>query len=95
MAESRAMPEDPRDMIVPAAVGDSEEGAPETSFQMAEMTLELPAYLVEECRDAVAFLSGLRESLTMEQLAEIALQSYLKQLRDEHNRGGPFPERKA
>ena len=56
-------------------------------------TFHLPADLVDECRNAVVWLAGPQERLTMARLAENALRSELERLREKHTNGEPFPER--
>lgn len=56
-------------------------------------TFHLPADLVDECRNAVVWLAGPPERLTMARLAEIALRGELDRLRRKHTKGKPFPPR--
>ena len=56
-------------------------------------TFHLPADLVNECRNAVVWLAGPQERLTMARLAENALRSELDRLRKKHTKGKPFPSR--
>lgn len=56
-------------------------------------TFHLPANLVNECRNAVVWLAGPQERLTMARLAENALRRELDRLRKKHTKGKPFPER--
>lgn len=56
-------------------------------------TFHLPADLVNECRNAVVWLAGPQERLTMARLAENALRSELDRLQKKHTKGKPFPER--
>lgn len=56
-------------------------------------TFHLPADLVNECRNAVVWLAGPPERLTMARLAENALRSEIFRLRKKYTKGKPFPER--
>jgi post-segregation antitoxin (ccd killing protein) len=58
-------------------------------------TLYLPADLLEEARDAAVFLAGYPVRLTLTRLAENALRSELRRLKEEHNDGQDFPPRAA
>jgi hypothetical protein len=51
----------------------------------------IPAELLDQCRDAVAFLAGPPLHLTLAELAESALREKLDRLRSEFNGGKPFP----
>src|SRR4051812_2833630 len=54
-------------------------------------SFNLPDELVQEARDAVAYLGGPPLYLTLAQLAEEGIRLRLEQLKREHNRGKPFP----
>lgn len=56
-------------------------------------TFHLPVDLVDECRNAVVWLAGPPERLTMARLAENALRSEIDRLRKKHTKGKPFPKR--
>ena len=56
-------------------------------------TFHLPVALVNECRNAVVWLAGPQERLTMARLAENALRGELDRLRKKYTKGKPFPER--
>ena len=56
-------------------------------------TLYLPADLLDEARDAAVFLAGYPVRLTLTKLAEDALRSELRRLKDAHNDGRDFPPR--
>jgi hypothetical protein len=58
-------------------------------------TLLLAADLVEDLRDAVVYLAGPPERLTLAALAEHALRRELDRLRAKHTGGKPFPRRDA
>ncbi len=58
-------------------------------------TLYLPAELLEEARDAAVFLAGYPVRLTLTRLAEDALRSELRRLKEEHHDGQDFPPRTA
>lgn len=51
----------------------------------------IPEELYQEARDAVAFLGGPPLYLTLAQLAEDALRDKLDELKEQHNKGKPFP----
>lgn len=51
----------------------------------------IPAELLDQCRDAVAFLAGPPLHLTLAELAEGALREKLDRLQAEFNGGKPFP----
>jgi|WetSurMetagenome_2_1015567.scaffolds.fasta_scaffold03061_8 hypothetical protein len=63
----------------------------EPTTSKTRATFHLPTPVVEECRDAVVFLAGPPERLTMARLVERAIQKELKVLRDKYNKGKPFP----
>jgi len=77
------MPDDPRDLVIPRLA--PAPAAPELTPVL------LPASLVQECRDAVAFLAGKTPGLTVERVVEVALWERLARLWAEHNDGEPFP----
>ena len=56
-------------------------------------TLYLPADLLDEARDATVYLAGYPVRLTLTKLAEDALRSELRRLKDAHNDGQDFPPR--
>jgi len=58
-------------------------------------TFHVPADLFEECRNAVVFLSGPPERLTLAELAENALRRELERLSRRHNAGKAFPQRRS
>lgn len=59
----------------------------------AKITVELPADLVEECRNAVVFLSGPPDRLTLAGLIGDALREELDRLRNLRTGGESFPQR--
>ena len=61
----------------------------------ARATWDLPADLLEECRDAVVFLAGPPCHHTMASLVEEALRRELARLKREHRKGQDFPKRAA
>lgn len=67
--------------------------SPSARTPKVRATFHLPADLVDECRNAVVWLAGPQERLTMARLAENALRSELDRLRKKHTKGKPFPER--
>ena len=56
-------------------------------------TLYLPKDVLDEARNAVVHLAGNPVRLTLTKLAENALRSELKRLKDLHNEGKDFPPR--
>ncbi len=58
-------------------------------------TFILPEDLSEELRDAVVYLAGPPERMTLAALAEHALRHELERLRSKHRGGKPFPRRDA
>ena len=52
----------------------------------------IPEELYQEARDVVAFLGGPPLYLTLAQLAEDALRDKLADLKQQHNKGNPFPK---
>lgn len=58
-------------------------------------TFILPEDLSEELRDAVVYLAGPPERMTLAALAEHALRRELERLRAKHRGGKPFPRRDA
>lgn len=67
--------------------------APSTRRPKERATFHVPADLLEQARNAVYWLSGPPERLTLAGLVERALAVELKRLHDQHNKGEPFPER--
>ena len=63
------------------------------SLAKVRATLYLPECLLEEARDAVVHLAGNPVRLTLTKLAEDALRSKLRELKDQHNNGEDFPRR--
>lgn len=58
-------------------------------------TFLIPEEILQEARNAVAFLAGPPLHLTLAQLAEEALGEKLARLQKEFNQGRPFPEFKG
>jgi hypothetical protein len=56
-------------------------------------TLYLPPDLLEEARDAAAFLAGYPARLTLTRLVENAFRAEIQRLKDEYNQGRDFPPR--
>ena len=56
-------------------------------------TLYLPADLLDEARNAAVYLAGYPVRLTLTQLADQALRTELRRLKDAHNHGKDFPPR--
>src|SRR4051794_33201884 len=81
----------------PKRSGKAREGQPATARaekpKKVRATFHLPAELIEEVRDAVVFLSGPPNRLTLALLAENALRRELGRLKQVHNAGGNFPRR--
>lgn len=61
----------------------------------AKITFSLPDDLLEECRNAVDFLSGPPTRLTFAALVERALRRELASLRGKHCEGNAFPSREG
>jgi hypothetical protein len=61
--------------------------------ERTKITVELPADLVEECRNAVVYLSGPPDRLTLAGLIADAIREKLDRLRILRNTGEPFPQR--
>jgi hypothetical protein len=64
-----------------------------TDAKKVRATLYLPADVLEEARDATVFLAGYPVRLTLTRLAEEALRSELRRLKDCYNNGQDFPIR--
>ena len=60
-----------------------------------KLTSEVPAELRREVSDAVDFLSGPPERLTLTAFVTAALASELQRLKKIHRRGEPFPQRQG
>ncbi len=56
-------------------------------------TFHVSTEVLDRARNAVFWLSGPPERLTLGRLVERALIDYLKRLEKEHNKGKPFEER--
>ncbi len=56
-------------------------------------TFHLTEDIVEEARNAVVFLSGPPERLTLASLTERALKKEIDKLKEKHNNGEDFPPR--
>lgn len=79
------------DMVTPARRSKS---APEPKrVSKVRATFHIPADLLDECRNAVVWLAGPPERLTMARLAENALRREIARLRKKHTKGEAFPER--
>jgi hypothetical protein len=61
--------------------------------ERTKITVELSADLVEECRNAVVYLSGPPDRLTLAGLVADALREELDRLRNLRNEGESFPQR--
>lgn len=62
--------------------------------QTVKTTLYLPQEISEGCRDAVIYLAGHPEYLTLTTLIENALRRELDRLKDRYTDGKPFPTRR-
>lgn len=58
-------------------------------------TLYLPEEVLDEARDAAAYLAGYPAYLSLTKLAENALRTELERLKQLHNDGCNFPARSA
>ncbi len=56
-------------------------------------TLYLPEDVLDEARDAAAYLGGHPAYLTLTKLVEQALRSELQRLKEDFNQGESFPRR--
>lgn len=65
----------------------------ETGSRKVRATLYLPADLLEEARDAAVYLAGYPVRMTLTRLAEEALRTELRRLKDQFNQGLDFPVR--
>ena len=68
------------------------EAAP-TRPEKARATFHLSTELTDQVRDAVVFLAGHPEHLTMAAFVENAMRHELERLKKKHNKGKPFPRR--
>ncbi|MEY2849619.1 MAG: hypothetical protein RI885_2286 [Actinomycetota bacterium] len=65
----------------------------QAAIRMVHFTSYLPADLVEEIRNAAAFLAGPPLHLNLSRLMIDAATAHLAKLRKSQNAGRPFPER--
>ena len=72
------------DPLVPVAL-------PRGHMEKIKASFYVPSALVEECRDAVAFLAGPPLHLSLSQLVEEAIREKLDRLKVEQHSGKPFP----
>jgi hypothetical protein len=63
------------------------------SPKKARATFHLSTELTDQVRDAVVFLAGPPEHLTMAAFVENAMRHELERLKKKHNKGKPFPDR--
>lgn len=71
----------------------TEASASEKSGSRSKITFSLPDELLEECRNAVDYLSGPPTRLTLAAFVERALRRELASLKTKHNEGNAFPSR--
>ncbi len=67
--------------------------APTGDSPKVRATLYLSAEVLNEARNATVHLAGYPVRLTLTRLAEDALRSELRRLKDKYNGGADFPER--
>ena len=79
-----------------AAPGEDEqtEESPSRRDLTVKTTLYLPREISEGCRDAVIYLAGHPEYLTLTTLIERALRNELDRLQTVYTEGKPFPQRR-
>jgi hypothetical protein len=77
----------------PAAAPPTGPPSPAVPRQRAKLTVQLPAELVEELRDAVVFLPTQGVQATVAGLVTQALPDQLAWLRDQYHDGHRFPQR--
>ena len=65
----------------------------EANTRRVRATLYLSSELLEQARDATVYLAGYPARLTLARLAEDALRSELRRLKDQYNNGQEFPAR--
>lgn len=65
----------------------------EANTRKVRATLYLPSELLEQARDAAVYLAGYPARLTLARLAEDALRSELRRLKEQYNNGQDFPVR--
>jgi len=65
----------------------------EANSRRVRATLYLPSELLEQARDATVYLAGYPTRLTLARLAEDALRTELRRLKDQYNNGQDFPAR--
>ena len=71
-----------------------DEEAPAQRELTVKTTLYLPKEISEGCRDAVIYLAGHPEYLTLTTLIERALRNELERLQATYTEGKPFPQRR-
>lgn len=77
----------------PSATAATHPPAPAAQRQRSKLTVQLPAELVDELRDAVVFLPTQGVQATVAGLVTQALEHELATLREQHHDGHPFPAR--
>jgi hypothetical protein len=98
----KALLKDPLDMFMPTnAEETTEEITPhkvkkkssQGRVRKIRSTFHLTEDIIEEARNAVVFLSGPPERLTLGSLTEMALEKEIARLKKKHNNGEDFPQR--
>ncbi len=93
---ARAAPKTTQPAPATPSAAKTTQPAPATpSAAKVRTTFILPEDLSEELRDAVVYLAGPPERMTLAALAEHALRRELERLRAKHRGGKPFPRRDA
>ena len=98
----KALLKDPLEMYMPASSQESAEEivAPKKTNKVAQgrgrkvrSTFHLTEDILEEARNAVVFLSGPPERLSLASLTEKALEREIARLKKKHTAGKDFPQR--
>lgn len=93
-ASSSAAKATPKGPVKAAAKGEGAVEKPSRRSVTVKTTLYLPQEISEGCRDAVIYLAGHPEYLTLTTLIENALRRELDRLKDRYTDGQPFPTRR-
>ncbi|TAN31383.1 hypothetical protein EPN29_13565 [bacterium] len=95
MAKRKALGSDPFDAVLPAARPAPVEARVDeaSSTGAVRLGIRFDSDLIDEIRDAVVALSGPPHQLTVVGFVNEACRRELARLRNEANRGQPFPHR--
>lgn len=77
----------------PSAAAATDPPTPAAQRQRTKLTVQLPAEVVDELRDAVVYLPTQGVQATVAGLVTQALEAELVRLREQHCDGYPFPAR--